>query len=111
MKRHFRSSDTKRVPGRKRNLFLAPLPALTFYPLFALVAFFLPRTPPLYAGSEVTLMPSFVGTQSETWERFGVNQIPSGTSILGALWMRSRQQYFLDCSLIFYNFCLDRNNR
>jgi hypothetical protein len=43
------------------------------------------KTPPLYAGSQVTLMPPFVGTHSETWERFGVTQIPSGTSILGGI--------------------------
>ncbi len=85
VKGQFRSSDTKRAPGRKRNLFLARLPALTSYPLFALVAFFIARTPPLYAGSQVTLMPPFVGAHSETWERFGINQIPSGTSILGGI--------------------------
>jgi uncharacterized coiled-coil protein SlyX len=28
-------------------------------------------------------VPPFVGTHSETWERFGMAQIPSGTSILG----------------------------
>jgi hypothetical protein len=30
-------------------------------------------------------VPPFVGTPSETWERFGVSQIPSGTSILGGI--------------------------
>jgi len=43
------------------------------------------KTPPLYAGSQVALMPPFVGTHSETWERFGGNPNPSGTSILGGI--------------------------
>jgi len=30
-------------------------------------------------------VPPFIGTHSETWERFGVTQIPSGTSILGGI--------------------------
>src|SRR6266481_3704786 len=37
---------------------------------------------PAYA-QQVTPIPPFIGTHSETWERFGVAQIPSGTSILG----------------------------
>ncbi len=44
---------------------------------------FLFLTNPLY--SQVTLLPPFVGTNSETWERFGVAGIPNGTSILGGI--------------------------
>src|SRR2546422_131331 len=39
---------------------------------------------PAYA-QQVTPIPPFIGTHSETWERFGVAQIPSGTSILGGI--------------------------
>ena len=69
----------KRVLGRKRNISLAYLRATTFGSLFALIALFMAKAPPLYAGSQVTLMPPFVGTHPETWEEFGVTQIPSGT--------------------------------
>ena len=63
------------------------------------------KTPSLYAGSQVTLMPPFVGTHSETWERFGVNQIPSGTSILGGIATISgtnmlTEKKFIMCSVI-----------
>jgi hypothetical protein len=86
-KGHFGSSDMRRLlrPGRKRNLFLACLRGATFCLLFALTALFMAKTPPLYAGSQVTLMPPFVGTHSETWEEFGKQNIPSGTSILGGI--------------------------
>src|ERR1043166_2097949 len=40
--------------------------------------------PAVYA-QQVTPVPPFIGTHSETWERFGVAQIPSGTSILGGI--------------------------
>jgi hypothetical protein len=40
------------------------------------------KGPPAYA-QQVTPVAPFIGTHSETWERFGVAQIPSGTSILG----------------------------
>jgi hypothetical protein len=41
-------------------------------------------TSPVYA-QQVTPVEPFMGTHSETWERFGVSQIPSGTSILGGI--------------------------
>ncbi len=41
-------------------------------------------TSPAYA-QQVIQVPPFIGTHSETWERFGVSQIPSGTSILGGI--------------------------
>jgi hypothetical protein len=37
------------------------------------------------APAQVTLVPPFVGTYSETWERFGVSDIPNGTLILGGI--------------------------
>ncbi len=42
-------------------------------------------TGPLARAQQVTRVPPFAGTHSETWERFGVNEIPSGTSILGGI--------------------------
>ena len=85
MKAHFRNSDTKRVPGRKRNLFLAHSRPATFFLLFELIALFMAKIPLLYAGSQVTLMPPFVGTHSETWEEFQIQGLPNGTSILGGI--------------------------
>jgi hypothetical protein len=35
--------------------------------------------------AQVTIVPPFVGTNSETWERFGESDIPNGTSILGGI--------------------------
>jgi hypothetical protein len=43
------------------------------------------RTPSTASQPAVSSMPPFVGTNSETWEQFGVNQIPNGTSILGGI--------------------------
>ena len=43
------------------------------------------RTCLTYAAAQVTPVPPFVGTNSETWEEFGVRSIPSGTSILGGI--------------------------
>ena len=37
------------------------------------------------AAAQVTHVPPFIGTYSETWERFGLRSIPSGTSILGGI--------------------------
>ena len=42
-------------------------------------------TGPLAYAQQVTLVPPFIGTHSETWERFGGTAIPSGTSILGGI--------------------------
>jgi hypothetical protein len=36
-------------------------------------------------AAQVTIVPPFVGTHSETWERFGLNSNPSGASILGGI--------------------------
>jgi len=68
----------------KRSLFLACLRAAMFYPLGALALLLFLKAPSAN-GQQVTPVPPFVGTNSETWERFGVRSIPSGTSILGGI--------------------------
>jgi hypothetical protein len=85
VKGRFRSSNTKRVAGRKRKHLLARLCAAAFCLLFALIAHFMANPPSLYAGSQVTLMPHFVGTHSGTWEEFQIQGLPNGTSILGGI--------------------------
>jgi len=87
--------------GKTRIPFMACLWATIFCLLFALTALVVAKTPPrplsasgartssgdstVAADTQVTTVPPFVGTNSETWERFGVNSIPSGTSILGGI--------------------------
>src|SRR5438445_13796033 len=39
----------------------------------------------LTTSAQVTVVTPFVGDHSETWERFGVTDIPDGTSILGGI--------------------------
>jgi hypothetical protein len=69
----------------KRSLFLVCLRPATLYLSGALVLLFFVKAPKVYA-QQVTQLPPFVGTHSETWERFGVGAaIPSGTSILGGI--------------------------
>jgi hypothetical protein len=68
----------------KRSLFLVFLRTATLYLCGALALFFFVTGPPAYA-QQVTRVPPFIGTHSETWERFGFRQIPSGTSILGGI--------------------------
>jgi hypothetical protein len=70
--------------GEKRSLFPVCLRAATLYLFGALGLLFFVTGPPGYA-QQVTLVPPFIGTHSETWERFGVRGIPSGTSILGGI--------------------------
>ena len=36
-------------------------------------------------AAQVTIEPPFVGTHSETWERFGLSEIRSGIPILGGI--------------------------
>jgi hypothetical protein len=69
--------------GENRRLSLLYLRAATLYLSGALALLFFVTSPPAYA--QVTEVPPFVGTNSETWERFGLAQIPSGTSILGGI--------------------------
>jgi len=70
--------------GETRSLFLVCLRAATFYLLGALALLFFVKASPAYA-QQVIHVPPFVGTHSETWERFNVAEIPSGTSILGGI--------------------------
>lgn len=49
----------------------------------AIFALFLGSAPLLTA--QVTSVAPFVGTHTETWEDFGVNNLPNGTSILGGI--------------------------
>jgi len=71
-------------PEEKRSLFLASLRVGTLYPLAALVLLLFLKAP-LVNAQQVTRVPPFVGTHSETWERFGFRGIPNGTSILGGI--------------------------
>jgi elongation factor P hydroxylase len=77
----------KQLPqlGRRRNLLTARLRVAILYLSLTISFVLAAETVPLYASTQVTIVPPFIGTQSETWERFGVNQIPSGTSILGGI--------------------------
>jgi hypothetical protein len=54
------------------------------YPLSALALFLFLKAPSAHA-QQITRVPPFIGTHSETWERFGVRQIPNGTHILGGI--------------------------
>ena len=69
--------------GEKRTIFLVFVHAATLYPSLALALLSFVKAPPAYA--QVTQVPPFVGTNSETWEEFGVADIQSGTSILGGI--------------------------
>jgi hypothetical protein len=62
------------MPRRRQALYLPVALALLFFAIS-----------PLAHAQQLTRVPPFVGTHSETWERFGVSQIPSGTSILGGI--------------------------
>jgi hypothetical protein len=68
----------------KRSLFLAFLRVGMLYPLGALALLLFLKPLPVSA-QQVTRVPPFVGTHSETWERFGFGFIPNGTSILGGI--------------------------
>jgi hypothetical protein len=59
---------------RGATLYLSAVLALLFFAIR-----------PLANPQQVTRVLPFAGTQSETWERFGVRQIRSGTSILGGI--------------------------
>ena len=70
--------------GKKGGLFLVCSRAATLCLSGALALLFFVTGPAAHA-QEVTPVPPFVGTHSETWERFGFRHIPSGTSILGGI--------------------------
>ena len=68
----------------KRSVYVTDLRAAMAYALGTLVlSVFL--TAPQANAQQVTRVPPFVGTHSETWERFGINFIFSGTPILGSI--------------------------
>jgi hypothetical protein len=83
--------------GEKRYLFLACLRAATLYLFGAPALLFFVKAPPAYA-QQVIRVPPFIGTYSETWERFGVAGIPSGTSILGGIATISGDHMITDTS-------------
>jgi hypothetical protein len=58
----------------KRSLFIACLRAATLYPLGPLALLVFLKAAPANA-QQVTPVPPFIGTHSETWERFGVREI------------------------------------
>jgi len=70
--------------GEKRSRFLVCMYVAPRYLAGALTLLFFAMGRPAYA-QQVTRVPPFIGTHSETWERFGVSQLPSGTSILGGI--------------------------
>ena len=76
--------DASLEPGRKRRPFSICLRAGMLYLSAARATVFF-AIGPLANAQEVTRVLPFAGTHSETWERFGVRQIPSGTSILGGI--------------------------
>jgi hypothetical protein len=69
--------------GKRQSLFPSCLRTPALYLSLALILLFFVKAP--LASAQVTQVPPFVGTNSETWEEFGVAQIPSGTSILGGI--------------------------
>ncbi len=71
--------------GKKRGFLGVPLRATSLRVLRAIAFLSIARTCLTYAAAQVTPVPPFVGTNSETWEEFGVRSIPSGTSILGGI--------------------------
>ena len=71
----WRSMANSGLTPRRRQVLYLPV---------ALTLLFFAISPPAHA-QQVTPVPPFVGTHSETWERFGISQIPSGTSILGGI--------------------------
>jgi hypothetical protein len=73
---------------RKRRLLPACMRGATLYLSAALATVFFAISPLAHAQQVTRLLP-FAGTHSETWERFGVRHIPSGTSILGGIAMIS----------------------
>ena len=95
----------------KRNLSLARLHGVTLCLLFALIALFMAKAPPLYAGSQVTLIPPFVGDHSETFEEFPVEKFgTTPVSIFGGLATvtghnnleTATVHMFFECSLDFF---------
>jgi hypothetical protein len=66
----------------KRSLFLACLRAARFYPLGVLTLLLFLKAPQANA-QQVTPVPPFVGTNSETWEEFPIEKL--GSSVISIL--------------------------
>jgi hypothetical protein len=71
--------------GKGPTPFIVCLRGTSFCLLRAIAFLFIAKTCLVYAVAQVTLVPPFIGTHSETWEEFGITDIPSGTSILGGI--------------------------
>jgi hypothetical protein len=85
MQRRSQDERVAQALEEERSVFLARLRPITLC-LFTALALLLFLKAPLANAQQVTPVPPFVGTHSETWERFGVGAaIPSGTSILGGI--------------------------
>jgi hypothetical protein len=65
----------------RTNRGAAEAPRLLFYSVALLSFVIAPKELP----AQVTLVPPFVGTHSETWESFGVHGTPNGTPIFGGI--------------------------
>ena len=71
--------------AQKRSLFILRLRVATFRLLRAMSFLLLAKMCLTSALAQVTRVPPFVGTHSETWEHFGQTDLPAGTSILGGI--------------------------
>ena len=70
--------------GEERSFFVVFIRAATLC-LSGVLALLLFVTGLSAYAQQVTHVPPFIGTNSETWERFGFGHIPNGTSILGGI--------------------------
>lgn len=68
------------ILGKRRAFFPGCMRAPDLYLSLVLALLSFVKAPPAYP--QVTQVPPFVGTNSETWEEFSVAEIESGTSIL-----------------------------
>lgn len=71
--------------GKTRSPLLVCFGAASSSLLRAIAFLFIAKICLMCAVAQVTPVPPFAGTYSETWERFNVAEIPSGTSILGGI--------------------------
>jgi hypothetical protein len=75
--------------GKKRSLFLLCWGGAALCLLFVFAALAIAKAPmrtaPTVAQAQVTIVPPFVGTHSESWEGFPFAALPSGKSILGGI--------------------------
>jgi hypothetical protein len=67
--------------GEARSLFRGCLRAEALYVYGVLACLYFADASVTY-GQQVVHVPPFIGSHSETWERFGFGFVPNGTSIL-----------------------------